>query len=357
MWLVLLSALTLAGSTTAGPADLIPRLLESEAGLTASLWSALDAGRVVAKVLDTPDRSEVMTVAVVRVRATRQRFLECARDVHCLRQNEDVVDVGRLSPLPESADLKGLSVDARDVDYLRRCRFASCDVRLWQEAIARFRREMAWGAPSHPERVEALFRQTLADYAAEYSKRGATALPAYDDNPFSVSIGGTLVDLLHRRFFTLDADPGFRAALASTAPPVGDADDFLYWYQERFWRKTLTALCHVTIRSAGDGASDIGFVLSRQIYASHYFDGAVELTLFQAAAGSDRGLLVFLSRARIDIRPSGFTWLERVLINRLVRRRLEGQFRSMRDRLEAAAGARGTRAPAARGNPSGTPRP
>lgn len=318
-----LAALALAGTMSAEPADVISRLLDAEGGFSPALWSSLDEGRVVAKVLETPDRSEVMTLAVVRVRATRERFLECARDVRCLRQNEDVVEVGRLSPLPEPADLKGLSLDARDVDYLRRCQFARCDVRLWQEAIARFQRQVAWEAPSHPQRAEALLRQTLAEYAAEYAKRGAAALRAYDDNVFSISIGGTLADLLRRRFFTFDADPAFRAAAASTAAPLGDPDDFLYWYKERFWRKSLTALCHVTLRGAGDADTDLGFVLSRQIYASHYFDGAVELTLFRAPAGSDRGLLVFLSRARIDIRPSGFTWYERLLINRLVRRRLE----------------------------------
>jgi hypothetical protein len=345
--------LTLAGwgiAATVSAAAHIQQLLASEGGFTPSLWASVQAGHVEAKTLDTPDRAEVMTLAVTEVRASRERFLACARDVSCLRRNEDVLQLGRLSPAPELADLAGLSLDPKDLDYLHKCRIGACDMRLSQEAIGRFQHEVDWSSTSNPQRAELLLRQVLAQHAAAYALGGAATLPVYDDNSLPVPIGNVLADLLHRRMFSLDLDPALAAHVAELGPPPAGTDDFLYWYKERFWRKSLVALCHVSIREATSEGSELAYVLSRQIYASHYFDGAIELTLYIAPPGSDRGLLVFLSRARADIRPSGFTWYERIIINRLVRRRLEGQLREMRDRLQAPA-ASGTRTPAAPGSP------
>lgn len=108
------------------------------------------------------------------------------------------------------------------------------------------------------------------------------------------------------------------------------------WAKERFWRKVLVSLHHVTIADRSGRTEERVFVVSKQPYASHYFEASVEVMLFVRCPGDDeRGWLMFLSRARTDIRPSGFTWLERLLLKRLVRGRLQGQLRGMRERLEA----------------------
>jgi hypothetical protein len=346
--------LLLLGLVAVSPAaaEELQRLVASEGALSASQSSALDHGAVVAKVLDSPDASEVVSLGLVRVTATREAFLRCARDVECLRHNEDVAHTGRME------DLSGLSLDSRDLGYLRRCRPTDCDVRLGRDSIERFQHGIDWSDPGHPGKAAALFREELEQLAAGYRAGGLEALPAYEDNPAPTSVAGTLADLLQRRFFTLDLDPDLSRRLASSPGESPGDGDFLYWYQERFWRKTLTAVCHVSVLQSQRGDADLAFVLSRQIYASHYFDGAVELTLYLAPAGSNRGTLVFLSRARADVRPSGFTWLERLLINRLVRRRLEEQLRSMRDRLQSGPiPGDGRRTLAAPGSLAGSSRP
>jgi hypothetical protein len=47
--------------------------------------------------------------------------------------------------------------------------------------------------------------------------------------------------------------------------------------------------------------------------------------------------LAFVNHSRADIRPSGFNFLERILIKRLVRGRLRDQLGSLRAYLEAGA--------------------
>ena len=55
-----------------------------------------DLDRLTARVIDTPDRSEVMLLATARVRASRKAFLACASDPSCLRASGDLLGAGRL---------------------------------------------------------------------------------------------------------------------------------------------------------------------------------------------------------------------------------------------------------------------
>ena len=329
-------ALAAAGLPPATAPD--PRaLLKAEALLTDVDAQLLDAGGIVAKVLDSPDHAEIVSFAVLRVRADADRFLECMRDVRCLKANEDVVEVGRLGTSPSVRDLAGLSLDARDREYLSRCETGRCDVRLPDEAIEKFRTGVDWSSPQSPVTADALFRTTLADLAAAYLAKGNAALAQYHDNPRPVSVGASLDELLRRRLFVLDGVPEVVGYLRDfPAASLGATDDFLYWYKERFWRKTVVCLNHVTIYEKDDGPTPRVYVASKQLYATHYHESSIELHLFVEDPAGDAGTLVFLSRARADIRPGGFNWLERVIIRRLVRGRLENQFRLLRSRLEQA---------------------
>jgi hypothetical protein len=315
------------------PPDLRAQL-RAEAALSEAELQQVAAGVVVAKVLDSADRAEIVSFAALRVRTSTDRFLGCMRDVRCLKANEDVLEVGRFQNSPSPGDLAGLSLDARDRDYLSRCAVSRCDVRLAADAIERFRTGIDW-PPSNPESVAELFRNTLANLAAAYVLRGNKALPIYQDNPRPASVGASTSELLGRRWFVLEGCPELLGHLRDfPGSPLATGEDFLYWYKERFWRKTVVNLNHVTIYQKDDDRRV--YVASKQLYSTHYHESAIEVLVFSSDRGDTSGTLVFLSRARADIRPTGFNWLERALIRRLVRGRLENQFRLLRGRLEGS---------------------
>jgi hypothetical protein len=323
---------------TRTPSSPTPRaLLASEAVLTAADLQLLDSGGIVAKVLDSPDHAEIVSLAALRVRASSDRFLECVRDVHCLKAHDEVLEVGRFGASPSVKDLAGLTLDARDSEYLSRCEVGRCDVRLPEDAIERFRTAVDWSSPLSPVSAAGIFRATLADLATAYLARGNGALAEYHDNPRPVSVGDSVNELLRRRWFVLDGAPELMGYLRDfPRARLTTIEDFLYWYKERFWRKTVTSLNHVTVYAKGDLPEGRVYVASKQLYATHYHESSIELQVFADDPGQDSGTLVFLSRARADIRPAGFNWVERVLIHRLVRGRLENQFRLLRSRLEQA---------------------
>ena len=109
-------------------------------------------------------------------------------------------------------------------------------------------------------------------------------------------------------------------------------DDYLCWRQERFWTQSLVTLEHVALEQTGNGTV---VVLVKQLYASHYFDAALSAFAFEPDPAGG-GLLLQMNRVSADVRPSGFTWVERLLVNRLVRGRLVRHLGALRERIDGA---------------------
>ena len=310
-------------------------LLASETALTRAERADFGAGRPVARVVDTTDRAEVMSVAAVRVQASAERFLACARDVSCLHRNDDALQAGRLGDRPEATDLAALGLDKRDTDALAHCQVGRCELRLSAEAIARLRKDVDWLSAAAPSQATAVFRSVLLEAAARYAEQGNRGLMGYHDDDRPVWIADSVNSLLARRFFLFDLAPELRRHLVEyPASMLDTADDYFCWYREKFWRKTVIALTHVTVYEKAATPAPIVLVSSKQLYATHYYESELDLLAYISDAKGPHGALVFLSRARADIRPSGFNWMERLLLRRLVRGRLENQLRLMKSRLE-----------------------
>jgi hypothetical protein len=142
--------------------------------------------------------------------------------------------------------------------------------------------------------------------------------------------------LLERPWFVLADVPELRRYLLDFPRARPDAaEDFVSWYEERAHRLSVIAVNHNTIYEKNDGNLSRIFVASKQLYASHYYESSVEVMAFVSSGGGDRGTLLFLGRARADIRPAGFHWFERVLLRRIVRWRLLSRLRDAKEKLES----------------------
>jgi hypothetical protein len=336
----LLAAALLALWARGAPVDALGPLAASpgEEGFTALERAEIEQGRIVARVVDTDDHSEVMTIGAVRVRASKERFRECARDPSCLRRSDNLVGAGRLGTPPSPHDLKELNFDRKELEHLRECRVGDCEVRFSADAIERFRKEVDWSSPAAAERAAGLFRETLAGYASSYQAGGNRALPVYRDGKSATPPPASVQALLERPWFILTDVPELRRYLLDFPQARPDAaEDFVSWYEERAHRSSVIAVNHNTIYEKTDGSLSRIFVASKQLYASHYYESSVEVMAFVSGAAGDGGTLLFLGRARADIRPAGFHWFERVLLRRIVRWRLMARLRDAKEKLESAS--------------------
>jgi hypothetical protein len=99
--------------------------------------AVVERGGIVAKVIATSDRSEILSLSAMRVRTTpakvRERFLR----VETWRRDPWVIQIGVVGPTPSTANMEGLTLDSGDVKHLSRCRVGDCDIRLPADAIER----------------------------------------------------------------------------------------------------------------------------------------------------------------------------------------------------------------------------
>ena len=128
----------------------------------------------------------------------------------------------------------------------------------------------------------------------------------YDDN-HAVKSGDAFVALLEQSGYLRDYVPELRDYLESfpARRPEG-ARDVLFWEEDRLphLRPTLT-LSHMVTYSTPGGSP---LVAIKQIYADHYFEGALELFGAFDAPATPRGPAIYLisvRRYRFDALPSG----------------------------------------------------
>jgi hypothetical protein len=296
---VVLASMILAGPSRAAlarpplPATLATHL-QSE-GFTAADLAAIAAGRVVARGLPRADRDEAGAIGVVRINLAPDAFLARFRDIVRFERGGGVDAVGRFSVPATASDLDGYVIPAPDVADLAGCEIDDCDMNLSAGQIARFRAVDGRG-PGGRAALTKVAKQALADYVADYQKRGNEALVVYRDREPAIALKEASARLLKQSTELQRLAPAIAAYLGAypAQPLPAGAEEFFYWSVMSFGMKPITRANHVVVVPAPpDGAG--GFVAaSRTIYASHYFRDGLEVKYVVPVPG-ERGAFYLLS--------------------------------------------------------------
>lgn len=295
-------------------------------------------GTVVAHALEAEDRREVAARGVVRIRVPADLYLTRLSDIVSFKRHEAVQQIGVFSESPSPADLQGLTLDRGDLRDLRGCRPGHCDMNLPAEAMARFQREVAWGSAEAEAEATALMRQVLAEYVAEYRRRGGAAPMLYADEQPPVDAAAEFRALIASDGGLLGQLPGLpRYALDYPHGSGAGVRDLVYWSREKPGPSptiTITHLIMWPVYRHTPGSPVRHAVLSRQIYGSRYFDASMGLTLLlpDPAAPGGTTYVVYLNRSRLDV----FGGLFGGLIKRTVRGRVRSGMAESLARVKAA---------------------
>lgn len=274
-------------------------LLEEVAGFTAAEWRAVEAGAAVAKILETDSR-EIAVVGAVRVAASRDLYVARVRDIESLKRSAVVIDAGRFSRPPQPNDLLSAPIEDYSLD-LKSCRPGDCRVRLTSADIARIHQDVDWRRADWRQRSVSLWREVLAGHAAAYARTGRDALPVYANKNDPLSVAEELSLLVRKFGFVARQSPELHAYIQSFGPnlPAG-AEDTLYWTKEDFGIRPVFRISHQVIyMPAGSPAATL--VATNQVYADHYLDAALGITLALdiPVATGDRGFhIIAVNRAR-----------------------------------------------------------
>jgi hypothetical protein len=281
-------------SRPASPRD----LLREVAQVNDAEWASLERGEAVAKVLDTDSR-EIAVAGAVRIAGSSEQLLDRYRDIDNLKRSAIVIDVGRFSRPPQTGDLARAPLEEYSLD-LRGCRPYECHVRLSERDIARFHREVDWRRPDWRDRSRAIWQDVLVEYVAAYSRAGRSALPVYANKREALSVSSELAGVVRQFAFAASYAPELVAYMGEFAPPLPPgAEEMLYWTKEDFGVRPIFRISHQVIHPR-TGRPVIA-IATNQVYADHYLDAALTLTLAIDATTSDGRrafYLVSVSRAR-----------------------------------------------------------
>ena len=77
-----------------------------------------------------------------------------------------------------------------------------------------------------------------------------------------------------------------------------DAEDFLYWVKEKFWLMNVVSLNHSTVVDRITASGRLIMAVSKQLYATHYYEASLSVTAYLADRSGEEGYLVSLNRTR-----------------------------------------------------------
>ena len=274
--LALLGLSAVPGASTLEPAR---AFLTAAFDLSPADIGLIDDGQIVARTLKVENRRELATLGVVRIQTTPAVYVERLRDIANFKRTDGILQIGTFSGPPQQGDVASLTVDDGELKLLRECRVTDCSVRLSADSIERIRREIDWGAADAARRASSLVRELLVDYVTRYRAGGAAAAMEYADTPSPLNVGHEFASLVDADTVTWKYVPRLRRHLLEYPAATDDAmSDFIYWSKERVHSRPVISITHVAIAAVADGPVNYA-IASKQIYAMHYFDASLGLTL------------------------------------------------------------------------------
>jgi hypothetical protein len=329
-----LSIVLVAQSVNAQGRPDLQNILHEKAAFDEVDFSALERGEPVVRRLPPNHKQEVSVFGLVRVQAPGEVFLQSFRDSIASKNNRAILEIGRFGSVPTIDDLRTLTMESRDIEDLKKCAVANCELKLSAKMIEQFQKGVDWQATDYADQATHLYRQMLLDYVLDYLQRGDAALIEYNDK-------ATAAPLLEGQRALLPSLPGFfnevpQNGISSSGEGWSIVENAIVWSKIKFGLKPVLAINHIVIFKRDQEFGPHVVALSKQIYANHYFDASIALTGL-ATNPSGNHYLFYENHSLADGLQGLFTGIKRRLIEREAVDGLKGVLRETRARLDTRA--------------------
>jgi hypothetical protein len=271
-------------------------------------------------------------VGAVRVRAPRERIVARYRDVSNLARSQMVLQLGTFSSPAVADDLRTLSFEEYDLASVRECAPGDCPVRLPASSLSRFQQGVNWQAADWREQTSNVWRQVLVDYVTAYRATGDRALAEYHNKEDPLRMRDEFTILFRESEMVELFAPQFTRYLQQyPRVTLKGTEDVVYWSKENFGIRPVLSVSHLTTYLPP--GSRQAFVATKQIYATHYFDAGLAVTLV-LDDGNGGYYLVSMSRIRTRSLTSFFRGFVRSTVQNRSRDGVEKMLRSTKAAVE-----------------------
>ncbi|QOY86436.1 hypothetical protein [Paludibaculum fermentans] len=276
-----LAGLMLVGITTVhGQTALeMHRFFRNQIGLSEDQIASIDRGKAVAKVIPSRTPAEVIVFGAVFVEAPPESYVRYAFDVERLLRSPSYLGVRRFSSPPATSDLEGFSLEPDDIRSLKFCRPGKCAIQLQADVMHELQRSLDWAAPNLDAQVNERMRRAMLEVVRRYQAEGNRVLGSYHDTEHPFDFDSQLRSLVGRS----EALPVYLPHLSHylldyPGSMPASAQSMLHWERVSFGLKPTLRLNHTIAYQPGGVMSGAQIVVVKQLFASHYFQLALDLT-------------------------------------------------------------------------------
>jgi len=274
---VVAAALLLNAHASAPPA--VDLLLAGEFGFDKAQIDEIRRGRPVAVSLPAPIDREFVAAGAVRIETPVERLLDRFRDIEQLEKGPGFVQTHRIGDSPTLEEFADLSLPEAEIGDLRKCRPGDCELKLNQHGLDLVA-GIDWKARDHAAAAQRVWRQFMFDLLEAYRTRGNAGLGLSVERKPPRDTAAEFVELLAAKSFVEIGTPGLRDYLLQYPSGARPArlEEFFYWSVVEFGLKKTVRLNHMVIYPVA-GAAGRWVLANRILYASHYFQNAIEIRL------------------------------------------------------------------------------
>jgi hypothetical protein len=294
----------------------------------------LDRGDVIVRVLPS-ESGEIAIFAAVRVDADEPRLASWVAEIAQLLKSPLVPEIARFSAPPRLEDLDSFELDDDDLNEIRRCQPADCGLKLNASEVALLRAGIGPGRSNWRSAAQTAFRRLILKRVQAYLEGGLAALRPYADHGGSPAVSDAFSSIVRHSVYLGEHLPALADYLVRY--PQGtlqDADSFVYWSKERLAGRTIVTATHVSILRPGDESLPDVIVAGKQVFATRYMSGLLNITTIVRGAPGQH-YLVYVNRSRVDVLDRWFGGVARMVIERRVKGDASDALRGLRRRLES----------------------
>lgn len=298
---------------------------------------ALERGEAVVKLQRVKDKRQIAVIGVVRLEKAPQLSIDEFRDSLSQRNNKTLLGGGTFSSPPQIDDLKTLDIDDRDIDAIGKCMPGACSVKLSAAMLKRLQAAIDWDAADHKEQAADRFRQILVDYVRDYTTRGDAALVEFVDQRVPFRLMDEYGVLLDESFFLKKLAPELSGHLRQfPRSRLAGVEDTIDWSNVNFGLKPFITITHTAGYAVRDSSGLRLLIAAKQLYASHYIDASLALSIFLQTGEADeaRSYLIFTNISRSDALGGILGGVTRPVVEKEATDRLRELLRQAKQRVE-----------------------
>jgi hypothetical protein len=278
---VIVALALLGGAVRCWPQEKVPLNIyfRDYVGLTDGQIKAIRSGKAIAKTLHSRTPAEIFVFGAVYIKTKPEAYIEFSADFDRLRAISGYLAVGRFSTPPQFADLNGFTFDGDDINSLKTCTPGDCQIQMPESSMEDIRQSIDWSAPNVAEQVNQLAQQTALERLNAYQQNGNIALGTYDDKQHPADVAGRFQNILsHSRVLPEHLPTFYNYLLSYPRQRPANVDDTFYWAKVNFGLKPTLRIVHVVTMRGDTGGNPAFAIAEKQLYASHYFQTALDLT-------------------------------------------------------------------------------